>query len=202
MADDNTTDSGLIVPGDKTGDFIKKSQIRKGSYPDGSITTPKLADGLITTAKLADSSITSAKILDGTIATADLADSSVTSGKLALDQRQVIFGNPIYNSAFSGGIVSGTYTFAQRANILISWGCTGYLSSGAGLATAYWGLSGISYYSASQLYFNYALMHMTFPTSYWNMTIAAGTYTFLIYASNFSTDSNDRGYLSFVGYYY
>lgn len=185
MADDITS------PDDKTGLFVKKGLIRKGSYPDASITTPKLADGLITTAKIADSAITTAK----------LANDAVTSAKLALDQRQVFWVHPIYNAAPSGGYWTGTATFAQRSIIMANWSCSGYTSS-AYLATAYFGIVGIGWLGASQFFFNNAGMHLTFPTSHYGMSINAGTYTFHIWASNFNTDSNDRGHLSMIAYSY
>jgi hypothetical protein len=54
------------------------------AHQGGPITGNAIPDGTITTPKLADGSVSSAKILDGTIQTIDLADGSVTSAKIAV----------------------------------------------------------------------------------------------------------------------
>jgi hypothetical protein len=52
-------------------------------HPDGSVTSPKLANEAVTAAKVADEAVTSAKIAGGAVSTAKLADGAVTTAKIA-----------------------------------------------------------------------------------------------------------------------
>jgi hypothetical protein len=104
------------------------------TVPDGSMTTPKLADGAVTSAKIADGTVsaadlangavTSAKIADGNVTTADLANSSVTQAKLGADVSLV----PSDGSITTAKLADGSVTSAKIADSSVT---TADLADGA-----------------------------------------------------------------------
>jgi hypothetical protein len=92
------------------------------TVPDGSITTPKLADANITTVKIANGAITQAKLaagistvpLDGSVTTVKLADNAVNSAK--------IVDGSVTRSDLASGTASKITFLSAPVTLLDRWG--------------------------------------------------------------------------------